>query len=536
MLARTKRLLHFKFNVANINHLYYYSTSTSIAASMNNDREYLWESDMISFWESLNFSKYYIDILINLGHGKYTESKLLLSSSTSSNKCDINKFAEYTLEQCKHLRSPNLTQRYLQNVQKLFPNMILNKAIYYNPYFLTLTLSTIEKRKCDLIDLIATHLSQETNPNKYDYLFKIETNDVVIDDNKNNEYLNKSDILELLEWDKFFENVSTFLTKDFGEIIKQIHILRKLFCVNYKNEMGLSQIEFIELFEVYPNILKIDYLSFMAKFRFLIEFASSGILKKKKIFFNDEVDFTLIGNEDKYSNEISFNSYENMLNDERILNGYKLILKYLIFNGTIFNYSWNRLSRIKYWSYNNQLRQKYSIKEIITMNTKQFVNISDKCWKAYCLKSKKNYQHNVNLNENWRDNNVFDDKYMDYQEFMRNELRSYMDLIVQWNNNDIDDTKSMLKKNKSKLREPFINNNNNNDDHNKPQEKPYYNLIEKEEYKMYLNNIEKLEKFHSRLNRTLYTPNSKDVKNFLKNPNDFGFNYQLKHPSVDSTD
>eukprot|EP01084_Bolivina_argentea_P304135 525177_1 len=95
------------------------------------NNEYEWVPDMIQFWESFGFNQYNINILINLGHGKYVDTKLL-----SSLKTDIAKFAEYTLEECKHLRKPCLAQRYLQNIQKIFPHMILNKAIYYNPYFL----------------------------------------------------------------------------------------------------------------------------------------------------------------------------------------------------------------------------------------------------------------------------------------------------------------------------------------------------------------------------------------------------------------
>lgn len=489
---------------------------------------------MIQFWESLKFNKYHINVLINLGHGKYIDKKLL-----SSNNFDLNKFAEYSLEQCRHLRSEILIQRHLQNIQKLFPNMILNKAIYYNPYFLTLTLPTMEKRKCDLIDLISTHLSQETNPNKYDYLFKAKTSINNDNNNKiiiNNEYLNKSDIIELIDWDKLFENVSIYLTKDFGEIIKQIHILRKLLCVNYKNNMGLSQIEFIELFEIYPNILRTDYLSFMAKFRFLMEFASPGILNKKKVFFSDEIDLTLIGNEDKYSSEISFTSYENMLTDERIKNGYQLMLKYLISNGWIFNYSWNRLSRIKYWDYNKTLRKKYSIQEIIKMNTSQFLTITDKCWKEYCAKNKKSYSQNIKLDENWRDNQQNIDRFMDYEEFIKNELRQYLNIIILWNNNDINDTKLLLKKNKTKLRSPFIDKYSKNiqqiQDENSFLNAKTFTLIEKEQYKTYLNKIQRLEKFLSRLNRTIYSPTNKDSKNFLKNPNDFGFNYLLKYESL----
>ena len=63
------------------------------------NRDFLWENEMRRFWESLNFQQFRIDILINLGHGKYVDPQILFSSKT-----DLAKFASFTLEQTRHLR------------------------------------------------------------------------------------------------------------------------------------------------------------------------------------------------------------------------------------------------------------------------------------------------------------------------------------------------------------------------------------------------------------------------------------------------
>eukprot|EP01083_Nonionella_stella_P174301 603848_1 len=521
--------------------------STSDLMSETNplkNKTFLWEADMIQFWGSLGFNAHLTNIIIDLGHAKYSDPKLL-----SSLKLDIAKFAEYSLEQCRHLRSPVLAQRHLQKIQRLFPNMILNKAIYYNPYLLTLTLSTIEKRKVDLIDLISTHLTEETNPNKYNHLFRKQDTAQNTDKYAAEEQWSKAEVMELMDWDKLFENVSVYLTKDFADIIKQIHVIKKLLCVNYQNNMGLSQIELIELLEVYPAILKADHLSFLSKFRFFIEYASPAILRKRKYLFNEEIDLTMIGNEEKYKEDVSFSSFENMLSDPRVCNGYKMVLQYLVSNGWIFNYTWVRWQRFKYLNYNPEMRKKYSIKEVIKMKSPQFVNAADYCWKEYCHKTKKSHAANMNLDSNWRDSNI--DKYMDYEEFMKNELREHMSVIVQWNNDNVEDTKLLLKKNKAKLRMPFMDKYKKNKQqraeeeglmeeevqNNKKRqsilEGKTYTLVEKQERKMYLNKMRKLEQMHGRLCRLAYAPTKRDVKNFLRKSDDFGFNYQLKYDVVD---
>ena len=192
----------------------------------NSERVFLWEEDMRNFWEEYNFKPHHINIFINLGHGKFSSPKLL-----TSYKIDINEFAEYTLEECKHLRARHLAQRYLENIQKLFPGMILNKAIYYNPYLLTLSLFTIKKRKNDLIDLISTHLSEINNPNKYNHLFFAINNNNQNNENDtvNKDNLNKSDIIELIDWDKLFENVPTLLTANFSDTIKHVKGFVKIY-------------------------------------------------------------------------------------------------------------------------------------------------------------------------------------------------------------------------------------------------------------------------------------------------------------------
>ena len=268
----------------------------------------MWEDEMRRFWECMNFQQFRIDILMNLGHGKFVDPQLLWSS-----KVEVTEFASFTVQQTRHLRNPSLCQRHLQSVQKLFPLMVLNKAIYYNPYLLTLSLNTLEHRKMALIDLIATHLTEATNIDKYNAAPPVESD---------TEWLSKGDVMELMEWDKLFENVSVYLTMDFGVIIKQIHVFKKLVC---SHSMGLSPLEFVEVIECFPQMLRQDAFAFMAKFRFLVQFASAGILRRKRHFHDAaKVDLTMLGNESRFHEELSFDSYESMVSDPRIISAYQV--------------------------------------------------------------------------------------------------------------------------------------------------------------------------------------------------------------------
>ena len=131
-----------------------------------------------------------------------------------------------------------------------------------------------------LIDLISTHLSEATNIDKYGHLV---WGQPVIEraERTESEWLSKGEVMELMEWDKLLENVPMYLTADFSVIIKQLHCLKKLVCAQ---SMALSPFEFVEVIESFPQMLRCDAFAFMAKFRFLVEFASAGILRRKRYF------------------------------------------------------------------------------------------------------------------------------------------------------------------------------------------------------------------------------------------------------------
>merc|ERR1712130_773186 len=145
------------------------------------------------------------------------------------------------------------------------------------------------------------------------------------------------------------------------------------------------------------------------------------------------------------------------------------------------------------------------------------------------------------------------DKYMDYEEFIKNELRPQMVTIIGWNHGNAEETKALLKKNKAKLRKPFLDkyeknkqqvreeeevatmeyDNNNNKKKNSILEERMFTLIEKEERKNYANRMQKLEQLHSKLCRTTYAIHPREIRSFLRNPTDFGFNYKLKSEEDD---
>merc|ERR1712154_258033 len=143
-------------------------------------------------------------------------------------------------------------------------------------------------------------------------------------------------------------------------------------------------------------------------------------------------------------------------------------------------------------------------------------------------------------------------KNMDYEEFIKNELRPQMTTIIGWNHGNAEETKALLKKIKAKLRKPFLDKyeknkqqmreeqeldameqNEDNKKKSSMLEERMFTLIEKEERKNYSNRMQKLEQLHSKLCRTTYAIHPREIRSFLRNPTDFGFNYQLKSEEDD---
>ena len=118
------------------------------------------------------------------------------------------------------------------------------------------------------------------------------------------------------------------------------------------------------------------------------------------------------------------------------------------------------------------------------------------------------------------------DRFCDYQEFMRRELRQYFGAITVWNRGKGGEevTKSLLKKNKKRLRSGGMRGNGEGMESMTAIE----SLAEKHEKRKYLETMRNLEHLYGRLCRELYTPNNTDLHRFLRNPRDFGFNYDLK--------
>ena len=84
----------------------------------------------------------------------------------------------------------------------------------------------------------------------------------------------------------------------------------------------------------------------------------------------------------------------SLLGVDIICKGYQMSVKYLIANSWIFGYSWVRLQRLKYVLYNPDLRRKYAMKEVMWMNSNEFVKIADQCWRQYCKRTKNAHTHN----------------------------------------------------------------------------------------------------------------------------------------------
>merc|ERR1719474_2238468 len=120
-----------------------------------------------------------------------------------------------------------------------------------------------------------------------------------------------------------------------------------------------------------------------------------------------------------------------------------------------FSISWSRLCRIKYCHYlMEELGRKHSVEEVVRMKPAQFVRAADWGWKRHCKKRKGSHAVNERLDANWRDDHCESDRFCDYQEFMRRELREYFGAITVWNRGKggVEATKSLLKKNKKRLR------------------------------------------------------------------------------------
>ena len=57
-------------------------------------------------------------------------------------------------------------------------------------------------------------------------------------------------------------------------------------------------------------------------------------------------------------------------------------------------------------------------------------------------------------------------------------------------------------------------------------------MAAKQERKEYMDTMRRLEHLYGRLCRELYTPSHQDLHRFLRNPNDFGFNFKLKNEEI----
>ena len=68
------------------------------------------------------------------------------------------------------------------------------------------------------------------------------------------------------------------------------------------------------------------------------------------------------------------------------------------------------------------------------MKPAQFVAVADAQWRAFCAKTKRSPFQNLQFAENWRDSASYEgtERFMDYEEFMKNELRAHFATIAAW--------------------------------------------------------------------------------------------------------
>ncbi|ETO27267.1 hypothetical protein RFI_09865 [Reticulomyxa filosa] len=121
---------------------------TQIAAKVPRDQ---WEIDMRNYWQQMELKPYQINAFIYLAKGS--------PPKWCKNSIEISRNLKYV----DHLRSPQFTDMHLQRIQNLFPKMLLQKTLFYNPWLLTLSASTLLSRKQHLVNFLSDCLTIQTS-------------------------------------------------------------------------------------------------------------------------------------------------------------------------------------------------------------------------------------------------------------------------------------------------------------------------------------------------------------------------------------
>ena len=162
-----------------------------------------------------------------------------------------------------------------------------------------------------------------------------------------NSCLNREAVRNNVDWEKVLSELPSLLSFSKQDLAIHGLILRELFNINNR-QCGMMHDEFVDMIEKHAWLLRPNSSQLLGKFRLLIEYGNRAFMKAQGYSIGPYMQFT-----NPHAIEFASTTEGQVAeqHDCRISYGYKQFIIHLLGHVRVLRYPWQRLGRVKYWSY-----------------------------------------------------------------------------------------------------------------------------------------------------------------------------------------